>query len=62
VLLQVTRKELEDLKSAGITHLRVPIGYWILGEPYLKPDVSHSHTGTRCFIIGVANPRARFRW
>jgi hypothetical protein len=34
----VTRKELEDLKSAGITHLRVPIGYWILGEPYLKPD------------------------
>lgn len=34
--MQLTRKELEDLKSAGIEHLRIPIGYWILGEEWLE--------------------------
>ena len=33
---QVTKEDLTNLKSSGIEHLRVPIGYWMLGEPYLK--------------------------
>ena len=32
----LTKKDLENLKSAGIEHLRVPIGYWMLGEPFVK--------------------------
>ena len=37
----VAKSDLETLKGAGITHLRVPFGFWILGdvrpgEPYLS--------------------------
>lgn len=37
----VTKKDLQDLKDAGIEHLRIPIGYWILGEEFLKPDETY---------------------
>lgn len=34
----MTFKELMTLANAGITHLRIPVGYWILGPPYLYSD------------------------
>ena len=37
----VTRQDLEDLKNAGITHVRIPIGYWILGEEFLLPGETY---------------------
>lgn len=37
----VTKKDLQDLKDGGITHVRIPIGYWILGEEFLKPDETY---------------------
>ena len=36
--------DLKELKNAGITHLRIPVGYWIVdvetGEPFPNPDTS----------------------
>lgn len=34
----VTREDFERLKAGGITHLRIPIGYWILGKDFLRPN------------------------
>jgi glucan 1,3-beta-glucosidase len=32
----VTKADLQTLKRSGIEHLRVPVGYWIMGDEYLK--------------------------
>lgn len=34
----VTEADFKALASAGVTSLRIPIGYWILGPPYLLPS------------------------
>jgi len=31
----VTKEDFVNLKSAGIEHLRVPIGYWMLGGSFI---------------------------
>jgi glucan 1,3-beta-glucosidase len=33
------------LKSAGFTHLRIPIGYWILGSPFIAPGEPYVAVG-----------------
>lgn len=37
----VTKQDLQNLKDGGITHIRIPIGYWILGEEFLKPGETY---------------------
>jgi hypothetical protein len=34
----VTEDDFRTLSQWGIKHLRIPIGYWILGAPYLRDD------------------------
>ncbi|GAB5037176.1 glucan-beta-glucosidase [Nannochloropsis oceanica] len=41
----VTRDELVRLKDAGITYLRIPIGYWILGKEWLLPGDTYQPGG-----------------
>ena len=41
-----TRDDFEDIKSAGLNSVRIPIGYWAVDvndqEPYVSGQVSHS--------------------
>ena len=37
----VTKDDFKRLSEAGIKHLRIPIGWWILGEEWLKPDETY---------------------
>jgi len=32
----VTKDDLKTLKKAGIKHLRVPVGYWIMGDEWIE--------------------------
>jgi len=34
----VTQADLQALASAGVTHVRIPVGYWILGGDYILPS------------------------
>lgn len=38
----VTRQHLADLAAAGITHLRIPVGYWIVSIEQTEPFVAGS--------------------
>ena len=38
----VTRQHLEELAEAGITHLRIPVGYWMVSIEQTEPFVSGS--------------------
>lgn len=37
----VTKDDLKTLKDAGIQHLRVPVGYWLMGDEYIKEDETY---------------------
>ena len=44
----VTKQDIIDLKQAGVTHLRVPMGYWIRGD--VQPNESWIHGGWKYFV------------
>lgn len=37
----VTKDDLKTLKDAGVEHLRVPVGYWLMGQEYIKEDETY---------------------
>lgn len=41
----VTESDIATLASAGVTHVRIPIGYWIAGAPYLLPTEPYQTGG-----------------
>jgi glucan 1,3-beta-glucosidase len=47
----VSQADLAALAGAGITHLRAPIGYWILGSPYLRPTDGPFDDGGWPFLV-----------
>ena len=48
-----SEEDLEKLSEAGITHLRIPIGYWMVDveedEPFLSPPTSDDE-GQRYYL------------
>lgn len=49
----VTRDDFKRLSEAGIKHLRIPVGYWILGEEWLKPDETYLPGGWHYLMRGL---------
>lgn len=37
----MTKDDLKTLKDAGVEHLRVPVGYWLMGQEYIKEDETY---------------------
>lgn len=46
----VTQDHINTLASAGVTHLRIPIGYWIAGAPYLLPGEPYQTGGWQYLV------------
>lgn len=53
----MTKADLQTLKDAGVTHLRIPIGYWILGDEWLTEGEAYLPGGwpylERCVVAFV---------
>jgi len=51
----VTREDLEKLAEAGISHVRVPVGYWYWdvdeGEPYPEPNMDEKDETSPLFYL-----------
>ena len=48
----LSKSELEELLAGGINHVRIPVGYWILGdvrdgEPWVTGDLAYLERGLR---------------
>lgn len=51
----VTREDLEKLVEAGISHVRIPVGYWYWdveeGEPFLPPNMDDTDETSPLFYL-----------
>ena len=49
----IKKEDLQKLAQSGITHLRIPLGYWILSveekEPFPEPPKNDNH-GQRFYL------------
>ena len=49
----VTEEDVENLAQAGITHFRVPVGYWITGD--VRGDEPYATEGQWRYFVRMAN-------
>merc|ERR1719391_1248966 len=51
----VTKEDFEKVGSAGVTHIRIPVGYWywdvIEGEPFPPPNTDESDPNNPLFYL-----------
>merc|ERR1711970_478837 len=51
----VTREDFEKVSSAGVTHVRIPVGYWYWdveeGEPFPSPNIDDSDDRSPLFYL-----------
>lgn len=48
-----TFTDMQTLASAGFTHLRIPIGYWILGSPFIAPGEPYVSVGWSALVSAI---------